>query len=127
MRELKVEVAVSARAGDGAAVANWLFIEKSTKHARRSGSWRLVLCPVDPAQAGQLDVLNGLPRHGPGGPVDQFGLGVAVHRLARALSKQSPAVLIEGAAPIAARRWPYRMDVNLLDSTGRQRISESGH
>jgi hypothetical protein len=81
VRELKVEVAVSARAGDGAAVANWLFIEKSTKHARRSGSWRLVLCPVDPAQAGQLDVLNGLPRHGPGGPVDQFGLVVAFHRL----------------------------------------------
>jgi hypothetical protein len=32
-------------------------------------------------QAAGVYVLNGLPRHGPGGPVDQFGLVVAVHRL----------------------------------------------
>jgi hypothetical protein len=35
--------------------------------------------PVDPAQGGQLDVLDGLPGPGAGRSVDQFGLVVTVH------------------------------------------------
>jgi len=81
VRELKVEVAVSARAGDGAAVANWLFHREVNKACKSQRLLAAGVVPVDPAQGSQLDVLNGLPRHGPGGPVDQFGLVVAVHRL----------------------------------------------
>jgi hypothetical protein len=41
--------------------------------------------PVDPAQGGQLDVLDGLPRPGAGGAVDRFGLVLAVHRLSESV------------------------------------------
>lgn len=37
--------------------------------------------PVHPAEGGQLDVLDALPRAGSGGSVDQLGLVVAVDRL----------------------------------------------
>ena len=67
--------------------------------------------PVDPAQRGQLDIGDGFPRPGSRGPVDQFGL-VPFTVSARALSKLSPTVPIDGAAPISARRSPYRSEVN---------------
>jgi hypothetical protein len=37
--------------------------------------------PVHPAQRGELDILDGLPWPGSCGPVDEFGLVVAVDRL----------------------------------------------
>jgi hypothetical protein len=68
--------------------------------------------PVDPAQGGQFDVFDGFPGSGSGGSVDEFGLVVAFTVSARALSKLSPTVPIEGTAPISAMRSPQRMDVN---------------
>ena len=37
--------------------------------------------PVDPAEGGQFDVFDRLPRPAAGGPVDQLGFVVAVDRL----------------------------------------------
>ena len=39
--------------------------------------------PVDPAQGGQFDVLDGLPRPAAGWSVDQLSLVVAIDRLGK--------------------------------------------
>src|SRR5215213_8775155 len=39
--------------------------------------------PVDPAESGELDVLDGLPGSGAGGSADQLGLVVAVDGLGK--------------------------------------------
>ena len=41
----------------------------------------LGVVPVHPAQGGQLDLLDGLPRPGVGGAADQLGLVVAIDSL----------------------------------------------
>jgi hypothetical protein len=63
--------------------------------------------PVNPAQGGQLDVFDGLPRPAAGGSVDQLGLVVAVDGFGQSVVETlSPMVPIEGTAPISARRSP---------------------
>jgi hypothetical protein len=68
--------------------------------------------PVNPAQGGQLDVLDGLPGSGACWSVDQFGLVVTVQGFSQGVVETSPTVPMEGTAPISASRSPYRMDVN---------------
>ena len=45
----------------------------------------LVVVPVDPAEGGELKVLDALPGSWPGGPADQLGLVVAVHGLGQSI------------------------------------------
>ena len=73
----------------------------------------LVVVPVDPAEGGELDVLDGLPRPWPGRAAHEFGFVVAVDGLGQSiLSNESPTLPSEGTAPISARRSPQRREVN---------------
>ncbi len=61
---------------------------------------------VHPAQGGKLEVIVGLPGPAAGRPLDQLGLVNPLTVSAKALSKLSPTVPIEGTAPISASRSP---------------------
>jgi hypothetical protein len=74
---------------DQGLVGPWVIVERSfefrgwdiTEVAVEAGG----VVPLDPAEGAQLVVFDGLPRAGAGGPVDQFGLVVAVDRLGKSI------------------------------------------
>jgi hypothetical protein len=66
-------------------VGPWCIVERGFELCRRDVVEVAVepagVVPVHPAQGGQLDVLDDLPRPSAGRPVNQLGLVVSVYRL----------------------------------------------
>ncbi len=67
----------------------------------------VVVVPVDPAQGGELDILDGLPRPSfTRGTADQLGFVVAIHGLSQSVVVAVADGADRGTAPISARRSP---------------------
>ena len=86
-------------------------LELGRRHVVEVAVQPLVVVPVDPAEGGELHVLDRLPGSLCGSP-DELGLVEGVDRLGEGVVIASPTVPMEGTAPISARRSPKRIDVN---------------
>ena len=101
------------------------LLELCWRHVIEIAVQAVVVVPVDPAQGGQLDVLDGLPRPSLAGrAADKFGLVVAVDRLSECVVTK----LLRGTGALAEdKTWSITMLHAHLLRLAPLRRARSGH